>query len=98
MPYLRDVRACILHAYKMGLIDSDECILMYEANDSGNLDIPYWKYNAFDLESLTDDESKGEFRFYKADIRRLEGVLGLPQQIVFYNGMVIDSIEALCIY
>ena len=97
MPYLRDVRAFILHAYEMERIDSDECILMYEANDSGNLDIPYWKYNAFDLESLTDDESKGEFRFYKADIRRLEGVLGLPQQIMFYNGMVVDSIDALCI-
>ena len=88
MPYLRDIRNCILLANGMDMIDDEETILLYDLSTSDNLDIPYWTYNEFQLDCLSDDECRGEFRFAKNDIYRLCDALGLPDEITFYNGNV----------
>ena len=97
MPFLRDVRELVLQAYAADAIDEEECLLLYDINHSGNLDPPYWKYQTFDLDLLTDDECKGELRFYKNDVYRLSEALNLPDQFIFYNGLVVDKVEAICV-
>ena len=49
------------------------------------------------LDSLSEDECKSEFRFDKRDIYRLRDVFEIPKEIRCYNGMVFDKEEALCI-
>ena len=61
-------------------------------------DFPYQKYDRFDLDELGNDQCKAEFRFYKNDIFKLAEYLQLPDEIVTYNGLVVGSIPALCIY
>ena len=63
-----------------------------------NPDFPYWKNDRFDLDELGNDQCKAEFRFYKNDIFKLAEYLQLPDEIVTYNGLVVRSIPALCIY
>ncbi|EDO33658.1 predicted protein [Nematostella vectensis] len=65
-------------------------------NKSKNLDIPFEKYNRFDLESLTDDECLSEFRFIKNDLYRLNEALNFPDQITCPNHLTVDGMEALC--
>lgn len=97
MPKLRTVRENILLAASNNIIDYEECILLYDINSTKNPDIPYWSYAKFDLESMSDDESKSEFRFQRRDIYRLADVFNMPEEILCYNGLRVDSTEALCI-
>lgn len=58
-----------MFAYQDGSIDDTERFaLFYDLNSSENLEFSYWKYGRLDLDSMTDDECKAEFRFYKNDI------------------------------
>ena len=57
-----------MFAYQDGSIDDTELALLYDLNSSENLEFPYWKYGCFDLDSMTSDKCKAEFRFYKNDI------------------------------
>ena len=59
----------------MTLIDDEELLLLYDLNSSKNLDLPSWRYDKFDLDTLTDAECKSEFRFLKHDIYTLLDVL-----------------------
>lgn len=94
MPKVRDT---ILLAYAFNIIDDEEFILLYDANKPKNPDIPYARYENFDLDVMTDDECKTEFRFYRNDIYTLTEVLNLPERIVCYNGLNVDIVEGLCI-
>lgn len=84
-------------ANDMDLIDNEETFLLYDLNTSKNLVIPYWKYNKFDLDSLSDDECKSEFRFMKNDIYSLLEVFDLPDRITCPNRVFVYSEEALCL-
>ena len=57
-------REALLFAYQDGSIDDTEFSLLYDLNSSENLEFPNWKYGRFDLDSMTDDEFKAEFRFF----------------------------------
>ena len=46
---------------------------------------------------LTNAECNAEFRFYKHDIYKLADALQLPDEFVTYNGLIVESIPALCI-
>ena len=72
--------------------------LCYSTIYTKNADLPYTNYERFDLDKMTDDECKTEFRFYKNDIYNLADVLTLPDRIVCYNGVNVDMVEALCIF
>ena len=60
--------ACIVYAYQKGFINDREFVLLYDVNTSKNPDFPYWKYERFDLDELTNDECKAKFRFFRNDI------------------------------
>ena len=78
MATLREAREALLFAYQDGSIDDTEFALLYDLNSSENLEFPYRKYGRFDLGSMTDDECKAEFRFFKNDICLLGEVLDIP--------------------
>ena len=71
-------------------------LLLYDVNTPKNPDIPYWSYERFNLDLMTDDKCETEFRFYKNDIYELSEILNLPDRIVCYNGVNVDR-EAFCI-
>ena len=95
MPKVRDT---FLLSYAVNLIDASKCLLLYDANSPKNRDIPYRSYERFDLDLMTDDECKTEFRFYKNDIWEVSKILNLPDRIVCYNGINVDRTEAFCIF
>ena len=81
------------------VINDEELFLLQEANRPRNLHIglPYWKYERFSLEDMRDDECEVEFRFKKDDVYNLVQAFGLPEVYRCYNGLVVDSVEALCV-
>ena len=87
-----------LIALELGDIDEEEFLMFYDINRTHNLDLPYWKYEKFDLDNLENDECVAEFRFQKDDISDLPGVLQVPDEIMCYNGTKVSHIEALCIF
>ena len=46
----------------------------------------------------TRDECKAEFRFYREDIYKLAEQLQLHDEITTYNGLVVASVPALCMF
>ena len=63
MVNLRENRETILSAHDMGDLNDEEFIMLYDLNRSTNLDLPYWDYERFDLDRMSDDECIAEFRF-----------------------------------
>ena len=98
VPNLKIVQDIILLAHADHLIDDDERLLLYDLSRSKNLDSPYHSYETFDLDSLSEDECKSEFRFHKRDICRLCDVFEIPEEIRCYNAVVFDKEEALFIF
>ena len=84
MPKFRDT---ILLAHASRLINTEEFVLLYDLHKPKNPDLPYTNYECFDLDKMTDDECKTEFRFYQNDIYNLAEVFTLPDRIVCYNGV-----------
>ena len=85
-------------AHDGNMIDDEEFVLLYDLNRHRSLQLPYWKYQSFDLDSMENDECVSEFRFEKNDIYTLADVLQLPNRITCYNGTVVHPVEALCIF
>ena len=57
-----------------------------------NFDALYWKYLAFNLDNLSDDECISELRFYRNDIYRLLDILQPPPETKLYTGLVFVSV------
>ena len=79
MPKLREAIAL---AYGCNVIDDVEFALLYDASKPKNTDIPYFTYINFDLDDMTDDECKTEFRFYQNDIYNLIDVLSISAVVL----------------
>ena len=58
MATFAETREALLLAHSQHLIDDVEFGLLYDLNTSKNPALPYWKYEAFNLDGLTDDECK----------------------------------------
>jgi len=97
MATFKETRELLLLSNSEGLISNEEFVLLYEVNQSDNLDITYDSYEKFDLDSLTEDECWGEFRFAKQDIPVLADVLQLPDVFRCEQRSIYDRIEGLCI-
>ena len=82
----------------MLIINDQEFVLLYDINTAKSHDFPYWNYEAFELDSMSDDECQAEFRFYKNDVYDLMAVLGFPETFTCYNGLTVDGTQALCIF
>ena len=98
MSSLREAREALILSYEMNLITDKDFLLLYEQNTSSNPDFPYWNYEIFDLDRLTDDECKASFRFLKNDLYMLAEALQIPERIICPNRLVVPGIEAFCIF
>ena len=98
MPNLRETRISLLYAYYSSIINDEEFVLLYDINTAKSRDFPYWNYEAFELDSMSEDECQAEFRFYKNDVYDLMAVLGFPETFTSYNGLTVDGTQALCIF
>ena len=95
---LRETRELLLLAYQGDYIDDEEFCLLYDINQSQNLDYPYWNYERFNIDEMDDSECWSEFRFYKNDIYHLKSVLQIPDVVRTYNRLSVNGEEALCIF
>ena len=89
----------LLMMYEENMANDEKLLLLLEENERSNLHngLPYWKYDRFSLEDMREDEYEVEMRFKKNDIYNLACALRLPEVYRCYNGLVVDSVEALCI-
>ena len=97
MPSFRENRIALLHAYDDEVINDEEFVLLYDANTSKNIDLPYWDYENFDLDNLSNDECKAEFRFLKDDIYTLYEVMQFPEEMKCVNGFKVAGLTSLCV-
>ena len=83
-----------------GEINEEEFFILHEANCHRSLHggLPYYKYGRFNSEELRNDEFEVEFRLRRQDIYRLAAALHLPETFNCSNGVLVESIEALCIF
>ena len=88
----------LIIALELGDMDEGEFLMFSDINRTHNLDLPYWKYEKFDLDHLENDECVAKFQFQKDDIYDLPGVIQVPDKIVCYNGFKVSDVEALCIF
>ena len=95
MPKLREA---ISLSYAFNIIDDLEYVLLYDASKPKNPDIPYFTYEDFNLSEMNDDECKAEFRFYENDIYDLIEVLRVPPELICYNGLKVNAVEAMCVF
>ena len=89
-----------LQLHENNVLDDDDLFMLLDVpGPRRNLHsvLPFWRYEHFNLEDMNDSECKVEFRFKKDDIYTLVHTFRLPEVIRCYNGVVIDSVEALCI-
>ena len=56
-------KGIVLYAYDSKALNDEEFALLYDVTRPKNPDVPYWRYPKFDLEGMSDDECKAEFRF-----------------------------------
>ena len=93
MPNLREVRELLTMAYLEGQLIEEEFITILELNTSNNLGLTYSKYSEFNLENISENDCIVEFRFRKNDIKRLQRVLKLLNEIVCYlhNDLKVDA-------
>ena len=94
---LKSARNHLLFSHYDHVINDEEFLLLYDINQSENVDLPYDLYPFFDFDSLENDECLSDFRFNKEDIPRLAEVLGIPRQIRCYQRSTCSGLEALCI-
>ena len=78
MAGLRQVREALLVSHSLNLINDEEFMLLYDINSTKNPDFPYWKYEKFDLENMTDDECQAQLSFLKNDIYFVQEALQIP--------------------
>ena len=97
MASFKKTREMIVTAYAEKLLTDEEFLFLYEANKPDNLELPYYEYEEFNLENISEAECKTEFRFERGDIERLADVLQLPPTFECPQGSVCDRTEGLCI-
>ena len=89
-------REHLLYAFDDKMISEEEFLLLYDANKSTNLDLPYEQYVRFELDEMEDDECLAEFRVRKRDLPLLADALGIPDVFICEQRSVVGGMEALC--
>ena len=97
MSSLQNVCHALLISHFSNLINDEEFLMLYNLSSSNNPDFPYWNYQKFELENLSDEECKAEFRFYKNDIYFLKEALRIPDEVTFSNRLVVSGVDAASI-
>ena len=97
MSSLRNVHNTLLISHSTNLINDEEFFMLYDHSTSKNPDFPYWNYQQFDLENLSDEEYKAEFCFYKNCIYFLKEALHIPDEVIFSKRLLVSGVEAVSI-
>ena len=97
MAVAKDVDQILLLEHDEEFITDEELLLLQDLNNFQNFELPYWKYQKFDLDNWSDDECWVDFRFRKNELEKLLVVLRLPNEIITYNRLRVDAMEALCL-
>ena len=93
---LRALREDLQLSFTYKMIDAEEFVLLYDANQSKDTYL-YWKYEPFDI-GMTDEELCFiHFRFAKNDLHVLLNELNTPDRVITTLVTVSDGIEALYI-
>ena len=81
------------------LIEEDDLLLMYEMSRRKAPVFQYWRYENIvaQLEKMTNDECKAEFRFSLPELPILAQALRIPEKFTCPNGTVDSGMEGLCI-
>ena len=95
MAVRRDIRDVLDLACGTDVIDDMEYQLLYNVNrvNRPSLEIPYWQYQHFDLDTMTDDECKVDFRFKKNDMHiHVDTQIWSPALHVHFQNYVLSPI------
>ena len=95
MPHFKKIRESITLAYCLNIIDNEEFVLLFDLHKSKNLDMPHTDFAKFDLENCNDDQCYANFRFSKAHVYDLRQRLIIPEEILHYNNVPVDSVDTL---
>ncbi|XP_020909461.1 uncharacterized protein LOC110247369 isoform X2 [Exaiptasia diaphana] len=93
----KSINMCMAHLFDEDFLDEVEFLAIYDCINKKNPCIPYSDYRRFDLDSMTEDECKTEFRFGKAEIGLLAEAMGIPDNFTCSNGTKASGIEGLCV-
>ena len=78
---MKALRNQLVLSYAENVIDSEDLILLYDANMSKGI-YPYWKYSHFYIKTFDDEQGIVDFRFSKTHIDTLPDVLNIPDRVV----------------
>ena len=100
-PKLKTVRESLLIAHSKNIIDDKELLLLCDINHSTNLNLPYWGYESFDLDSWSEDECS-EMRFVPVDTKNIVNILRLPDVFKCNSGAefcrsFLHILQTLCL-
>jgi hypothetical protein len=93
---LKKTRELLMYAYDDKMISDEEFLLLFDANKSANLDLPYETYEPFNLDDMEEDECYAEFRVRKRDLPLLSHALRIPDAFKCDQRSVVDGMEGLC--
>ena len=86
----------LLYAVAEDVISEEEFFLLYDINQSRNLDLPCNLYAPFNYEDMAADECVAEFRVAKPDLPILARALRIPDYFTCGQGSVVGGMEGLC--
>ena len=84
---LKALRNQLVLSYAENVIDSEDLILLYDANMSKGIYL-YWKYSHFYIKTFDDEQGIVDFRFSKTHLDTLPDVLNIPDRVVTVQGTV----------
>ena len=89
MASFKKTRKMIVIAYAEKLLTDEEFLFLYKANKPVDLELPYYEYEEFNLENITEAECEAKFLFERGDFKHLADVLQLPPtfgSLFFFSG------------
>ena len=81
MSKLSQIRNPLLISHSDNIMSDEELLLLYDVNKLNNLNLSYHSYPRFNLDDMSLDEAKSEFRFLLKDIYELINLLNIPVKI-----------------
>ena len=94
---VRIIRETLPFMYGLDLIDELEFCILYDAAGKRNHVFPYKHYVRLNLENISNDERKAEFRFDLEDLPILAQAMWTPEKFTCDNGTTATGMEGLCI-
>lgn len=89
----------ILVAYLAGVLNDEEFanLMVVAANGGVRRERYLQRWEPFDFDVWSEEECRVDTRFRKEDVLKLVDLFGLGEEIVTYNRVRVDSVEALCL-